>query len=577
MFARWTLLLVTLLCSVGWPVAALAANEGQEELDRAIEARLSANNLRELGTVIGLCQTALDKGLDEENTVFCKKLLASTLLQRASMVSNAIFEADVPDPRWPQLRQVATADLERSLEHDPELAQSHYLLARLYALPGGDAKQAREHVEAALKLVGDDDETHARSLTLRSGMQEKIEDRLADLDAAIKLTPNDPQPLRARGAVRLAQNKPELALADFDAALEHDPDHAQTHEARGLALAMMQKMDEARASYTRAAELSPGSPAALIQRGRINLLAGDSARAVDDATAALKIDPDNPVALLLRAEAQQRQARHEAALEDVNKVLRQDEQFVPALRTRAVIYAAMNKLVEAIVDLEQVRQKDPDDVQTLFQLALLYNGHNEVDKAIQAFSAVIKLDPEQWMAYRGRADAYLSVGKQAEAIADYESGLRLRPRDAGMLNNLSWVLSTSLDEKLRDGRRALELATAACEVTDFKAAYILSTLAAAYAELGDFETAIKWSQKAIDLSDDDIRDNLEKELASYKAGKPWRELQSADDKPPGESKSPAPEDPGKPPQDNKPDSPGPNAAPDKQDGAAAARPARSVL
>ena len=48
------------------------------------------------------------------------------------------------------------------------------------------------------------------------------------------------------------------------------------------------------------------------------------------------------------------------------------------------------------------------------------------------------------------------------------------------------MLATSPDAKLRNGRRAIELATRACELTKYKAAYILSTLAAAYAETGDF-------------------------------------------------------------------------------------------
>jgi hypothetical protein len=60
-------------------------------------------------------------------------------------------------------------------------------------------------------------------------------------------------------------------------------------------------------------------------------------------------------------------------------------------------------------------------------------------------------------------------------------------------------------------------------LTQYQQAHILSTLAAAYAETGDFETAVKWSQKSVDLGDQDIQEQLKQELESYQRKKPWRE------------------------------------------------------
>ena len=95
------------------------------------------------------------------------------------------------------------------------------------------------------------------------------------------------------------------------------------------------------------------------------------------------------------------------------------------------------------------------------------------------------------------------------------------------MNNLAWVLATSPDESLRNGRRAIELATKACEVTDYKQPHILSTLAAGYAETGDFATAVEWSKKALELGEESQKEELAKELESYQSSKPWRELQTA--------------------------------------------------
>ncbi|MCD4727262.1 MAG: tetratricopeptide repeat protein, partial [Pirellulales bacterium] len=134
--------------------------------------------------------------------------------------------------------------------------------------------------------------------------------------------------------------------------------------------------------------------------------------------------------------------------------------------------------------------------------------------------------PDLGQALRGRGDAYLKLGKHAEANEDYEKSRELEPKDAGILNSLAWVLATSPGAKLRDGKRAIRMATDACEATDYKLAHILSTLAAAYAETGDFDSAVKWSTKAVELDDNEHGDAIKKELDSYKAKKPWRELLS---------------------------------------------------
>ena len=91
------------------------------------------------------------------------------------------------------------------------------------------------------------------------------------------------------------------------------------------------------------------------------------------------------------------------------------------------------------------------------------------------------------------------------------------------------MLATSPDSKLRDGERSLKLAKRACEVTEYKEAHILSTLAAACAENGDFPEAIRWSTEAVALGNRNVDEQLAKELKSYEAGKPWREKQTEED------------------------------------------------
>ena len=92
---------------------------------------------------------------------------------------------------------------------------------------------------------------------------------------------------------------------------------------------------------------------------------------------------------------------------------------------------------------------------------------------------------------------------------------------------MQWVLATSPEDQLRNGQRSLELAQKACEKTEYEQAHILSTLAASYAELGNFEEAVKWSSKAAELDPDE--EQLAKEMASYQEQKTWREKQQVEE------------------------------------------------
>ena len=62
----------------------------------------------------------------------------------------------------------------------------------------------------------------------------------------------------------------------------------------------------------------------------------------------------------------------------------------------------------------------------------------------------------------------------------------------------------------------MTLANEACRLTEYKSDFILSTLAAAYAESGDFDSAVKWASKGVEVSTKKNLEEMKKELASYK-------------------------------------------------------------
>ncbi|HUY31545.1 MAG TPA: tetratricopeptide repeat protein [Pirellulales bacterium] len=504
---------------------------GQEDLDQAITAKLSADSFRALGSVADLCQSAIDKGLAAPNLEFAKQMLAGALLERASAVCAPLLGGGMPDEQWPLRRRVAMEDLERAIECDPRQPLAQLIVAQLQALPGGNREQALAALDTAVELTGDDHELQSEALRLRAGLRSDVAASLADLDQAVQLAPTDPKPLRARGELRLAQNKAAEALSDFDAALALDPGDATTHEARGMTEGILRNWDEARASFTRATELAPGSTLPYVERGRINFLAGDVEAALADASEALELNPNDLAALHFRAQVLGSAGKLEEALADINQVLIARPGFVDGLRIWATLIVMTGKVAETTTALERRGVRRPDDVITFVRLGLLYASQRQSEQAIVAYTAALRLERQAAFAYQARGDAYLNIGKQREAIADYDSALEREPGNTGVLNNLAWVLATSPDAALRDGRRAVELATKACELTNYRLAHIVSTLAAGYAELGDFSTAQRWSREAVGMGDEEMKTQLSKELDSYQAGKPWRELQSESEMP----------------------------------------------
>ena len=508
-----------------------AENEGQADLDAATEKKLEAKTLGDLGEVITLCEKALEKGLDEGGTAFAKQLMGSTLLQRGMLLTRPIFEQKPPAPQWPQLRTLALSDLEKAIDAQPDLGEAHILIAKLQGLPQGDPDKAKAAIAKAVEAFGDDKRKKSEALALRAGLQDDPEKRMADLNEAIEVDPANSDALRLRGALRVQSGNHEDGLADLMKVLELDPEDVGAHRAAAEALASLDKFDEAMEHLNKSIELNENSDAGYILRARLYARHEKDEEAENDLNQAIEKNPRSLAALLMRAEVRARLEKYKLAEGDVNRVLRIRPGLPPAILLRAGILAAQEKFMAAVRDLEQLLQNDPDNVQIRMQIAAFYAADQRPSMAIDVLSEVITDEPENWQALRSRGDALLSIGKQKEAIEDYEKAIEVHQENDGLYNNLAWVLATSPDDNLRDGKRAIEFAKKACELTEYKAAHILSTLAAGYAETGDFETAKEWSSKAVEMGEEDVKEQLKEELESYKQEKPWREKQEVKEKP----------------------------------------------
>jgi len=525
-----------------------AEGAGQEDLDRATELQLNKpKTIDELSEVIRLVESALEKGLDEGHADFARSLLAAALVQRGSSFAGTLIGSPLRGPEFAERRKAALADLERGVQLRPKQAQACYLIARLNLLPDGDAKRAGEALRQAIELSTDQPPLRAQALMLRAAIEKDAEKKLADLDEAVRTVPDDAAVRRARGLLRADLGKLAESLADMDEAIKLAPKDLANYEAKAIVLVGLKKYDEALVSLDKARELSPDAIAPLLQKARIHGLQANLDAALHEIDVAHSMEPEDVGVLLMRAGVYRDKGEREKALADADAALKLQPKLPGAMRLRAVLLADLGKRGEAIGQLEELRQAEPKDLLALLQLGILYSGEGKYDRALEAYSAALAQRPDERLALRGHGDALLNLGKHQQAIADYEALLKLQPKDPGTLNNLAWVLATSPEEKLRDGKRAVTLAAEACELTDYKAAHILSTLAAAYAETGDFQAAIKWVEKGVEVAKAEEKEPLGKELKSYRAGKPWRESLSAQ-----KPQEPPPEKPVVP-QDQKPE------------------------
>jgi tetratricopeptide (TPR) repeat protein len=130
--------------------------------------------------------------------------------------------------------------------------------------------------------------------------------------------------------------------------------------------------------------------------------------------------------------------------------------------------------------------------------------------------------------------AQVHAGQLKEARQSFEDAIVADPSGAIPHDALAWFLATSWDVEIRDGKRAVGLAMKACELTQWKLPVYVSTLAAAHAEAGRFDEAVKWQRKALETPDAFGADlePAKARLRLYESGKPYHHSRETPAAPP---------------------------------------------
>lgn len=229
------------------------------------------------------------------------------------------------------------------------------------------------------------------------------------------------------------------------------------------------------------------------------------------------------------------------------------------LNRRAASWRFLGESMKAIADYKSVSKLQPDNATSHVNIAVVYvndleeydqalveideairlknsiaqyhelrgyilRRQGQMDEALKSFDEAIRLDPRRGYSYCQRAYVWSAKGDSEKMLQDLDEGIRLSPDEASTWYARAWLLATSSIPEHRDGNKAIEAATKACELAFWKSPAYLGALAAAYAETGNFPEAVMWQEKSLEIANrvpEKQRADYETRLALYREGKPY--------------------------------------------------------
>jgi tetratricopeptide (TPR) repeat protein len=261
--------------------------------------------------------------------------------------------------------------------------------------------------------------------------------------------------------------------------------------------------------------------------GQSGWVATGSVIAVDEAishfTDEIRADPKNAIHYVNRGMIWMEIDEYDIAIKDFSQAIQLSPRNDVPYLDRGQAWALKNNLDKAIADFNEAIRLDPDDALNYQNRGSAWSEKREFDKATADFNEALRLHPQDAETHLHRGWALVAKKEYAQALDDFNEAIRIEPRDGFYYNNRAWFSATCPDPSYRDGKRAVQSATHACQLSGWKDAFNLGTLAAAYAETGDFASAIKYQEQAQPLyaEENDRRDGLAR-LELFRQGKPYR-------------------------------------------------------
>jgi tetratricopeptide (TPR) repeat protein len=218
------------------------------------------------------------------------------------------------------------------------------------------------------------------------------------------------------------------------------------------------------------------------------------------------------------------------AIAEFSEAIRLQTNYSMAYYNRGNAYGDKGDYDKAIADYTDAIHFEPDYIAAYNDRGNAYGDKGDWDKAIADENEAIRLNPNFVEAYYARGGFCAHKGVYDRAIADFNKAIRLKPDFVEAYVSLAWLLAVCPDVNARNGEYAVDYALKACELSAWKDDSILGTLAAACAEAGRFDAAVKWQNKYLESHylesnpSNDTREKARQRLSLYEQKRPYHEV-----------------------------------------------------
>jgi len=328
----------------------------------------------------------------------------------------------------------------------------------------------------------------------------KTESAIAEFRKAIEAKPNYPEAQNNLAFALAGAGRPNEAIEHYRLAIEGNPGYVEAHSNLGRALTEQGHMSEAIEQFQQALTINPEYAEAHNYLGFAMATENRLDEAVGEYRRAIESDPKYADAYNNLGAALARQGKMDEAIVDLSKAVELDPAFASAESNLGHALLAKDNVNEAIPHLNRALELGPESADLHIDLGAALAEKGQIDEAIPHFEQALRILPNEVEAHSYLGMALVMKGRGTEGLAHWRQVLKREPDNLQVLNDTAWLLATSSDSTLRNGNEAISLAEHAVQLTSAREPALLGTLAAAYAEAGEFDKAIELEQRATDLA-----------------------------------------------------------------------------